>query len=180
MTLVGRGERGLTGQSAPWPQCDWDGASGFFADQMLRREDTDGPAVPLYVSIAREPESGQEPSTRLTGPVQVVLALLRDWELDEADAVGLLGLRESEAARVKAVLKGYEALNNQNAEDRIGYLFWIRGSLLSLFQDLDHENRWIRKTKRALGNASPLSLIKTGTMRDLLLVKEHVDRVCGR
>lgn len=180
MTLGRRGERGLAGQSPPWSHMDWDGDPGFFADQILRREEVDAPAVPLFVSMAREPEAGQEPSSILTGPVQVVLALLRDWRLDKADAVGLLGARESEADRIRAVLKGYEPLNSQKAEDRIGFLFWIRGSLLSLFQDLDHENRWIRKTKRALGNDSPLSLIKSGKMEDLLRVKEYVDRVCGR
>ena len=119
-------------------------------------------------------------STRLTGPVQFVLKLLKYWRLERHDAVGLLGFYPTDAGYVVGILEGSERLLGRDAEDRISYLFSIRKTLWSLFRDLDVENEWLREPHSMLEDKTPLSLMLEGSMEDLLLAREYVDTAAGR
>ena len=53
-------------------------------------------------------------------------------------------------------------------------------TLWSLFQDLGTENSWLREPHALLDDASPLSLMLSGSMEDLLMTRDYVDSVAGR
>lgn len=114
---------------------------------------------------------------RLSGPIQFLRRLLETWHLTNADAVQLLGL---EASDVTDLLQGHVPLKGRDAKDRIAYLFRIRKTLSSLFQDTEAENEWLREPHEMLGGQKPLELLLEGAMENLLLVKEYVAAAAGR
>lgn len=114
---------------------------------------------------------------RLSGPIQFLRKLLETWHLTNADAVQLLGL---EASDVTDLLQGHVPLKGRDAKDRIAYLFRIRKTLSSLFQDTEAENEWLREPHEMLSGQKPLELLLEGAMENLLLVKEYVEAAAGR
>ena len=117
---------------------------------------------------------------RLVGPVQFVLRLLDLWNLEKADAIGLLGFDGMDSDYVESVLEGYERIRGRDMRDRISHLFWIYRSLRSLFRDLEVENDWLRERHGFLDDKTPMSLLLSGSMEDLLLVRDYVDAASGR
>lgn len=122
----------------------------------------------------------QEQPARLTGPVQFVWKLLEHWQLETGDAVGLLGFDQSDADYVHAVLEGREQLRGKDVRHRISHLYGIRKTLRFLFRDLETENAWLGESHRLLENKSPMSLLLSGSMENLLAVKDYVDTFAGR
>ncbi len=120
------------------------------------------------------------PRKRLTGPIQFVLKLLKDWHLEESEAVSLLGFRSVDATHVADVLEGLDDFRGRDVKDRIAHLFRIHESLDSLFRDLEAENKWLREPHDLLEGKSPLSLLSGGSMEGILLTREYVDAVAGR
>ena len=131
--------------------------------------------VPLFEMKEREKEL-----CSLSGPIRFLLKLLDFWQLEKRDAVCLLGFNQEDADYVAGVLEGKEQFPGRHVRDRIAHLFHIRASLLSLFRDLKIENEWLREPHSLLDGKSPLSLLLSGSMERLLLVREYVDRVAGR
>ena len=117
---------------------------------------------------------------RTSGPVQFMVKLLEWWCLDEDDAVSLLGFDQTDLSHVRAVLKGMDHFRGRDVRDRIAHVFQIRSTLMSLFRDLDVENKWLREPHSLLDGQSPMALLLGGSMEDILMVREYVDRVAGR
>ena len=119
------------------------------------------------------------PPKRLSGPVQFVLKLLDYWRLSRDDAVSILGFDPTDSDYVKDILNGMASLRGRDVRDRIAHLFHIWTTLSSLFQDRDVENDWLRESHALLDERSPLNLLLSGAMENLLLVKEYVDAAAG-
>ena len=117
---------------------------------------------------------------RISGLIQFVLKLLDSWRLSRDDAVFLLGFDQADNGFVQAVLAGAADLHGRDVRDRIAHLFHIKQTLASLFRDLDVENEWLREPHTLLDEREPLKLLLTGSIEDLLLVKEYVDAAAGR
>lgn len=123
----------------------------------------------------------REKSDRLAGPpVQFALKLVELWRLETDAAVGLLGFDPMDADYAAAALGGPEQFRARDIRDRISHLFWIRKTLWSLFRDIETENQWLREPHAMLDERSPLSLLVSGSMEDLLLAREYVEAAAGR
>ena len=118
-------------------------------------------------------------SQDLPVPIRLILRLLEDWQLEKNDAASLLGFEDSELDYVSDVQSGYELLKRQDAKPRIANLLYIRKSLWIFFQDLEVENDWLREPQEMLNERMPLSLLKSGSMEDLQLLREYVDAMTG-
>lgn len=81
---------------------------------------------------------------------------------------------------VSDVLNGLDQFRGRDVRDRIAHLFHIRGTLSSLWQNLDVENDWLRESHPLLAEQSPLDLLLGDSMENLLLVREYVDAAAGR
>ena len=117
---------------------------------------------------------------RITGPIKFVNQLLATWQLEADKACNLLGIESSQLSYVKAVLQGNETLTGRDAKDRIAHLFQIRQFLSTLFRDEAVENEWLREPQDLLKGRVPMDLLLEGSMENLLLVREYVERVSGR
>lgn len=115
---------------------------------------------------------------RLSGPVQFFLKLLELWHLDSEDACKLLGYELADIQHVEQVLSGSMPFS-RDLKDRITNLLVIRKRLSNLFRDIDTENEWLREKHAELGNKTPLELLLSGSMENLLLIKEFVEHVSG-
>lgn len=116
---------------------------------------------------------------RLSGPIQFFLKLIELWRLEEEDACKLLGYELMEIKYVEDVLSGVSSLLGRDPKDRIANLFVIRKRLDGLFKDIDVENEWLREKHADLNNNSPLELLLSGSMENILLIKEFVEHVSG-
>lgn len=116
---------------------------------------------------------------RLSGPIQLFLKLIDFWRLEEEDACKLLGYELTEIKYVEDVLSGALPLLGRDPKDRIANLFVIRKRLDGLFKDIDVENEWLREKHADLNNNSPLELLLSGSMENILLIKEFVEHVSG-
>lgn len=122
-----------------------------------------------------------EPPYRIIGPIKFVNKLLKMWEISHEYAASLLGFDKQYGEYVDELLHGYEYLvEGSEAEDRIAYLFYIWSVLSELFRDRTVEIKWLRARKQELEGKTPMELILSGSITDLLLVKEFVDFVSGR
>ena len=117
---------------------------------------------------------------RITGPIKFVNKLLATWQLGAEKACILLGIEPSQLSYVNAVLQGNETLTGRDAKDRIAHLFQIRQFLSTLFRDEAVENEWLREPQDLLKGKVPMDLLLEGSMENLLLVREYVERVSGR
>lgn len=116
---------------------------------------------------------------RLSGHVQFFLKLMELWRLDVEDACKLLGYELADIKYVEQVLSGELPLRGRDPKDRIANLVVIRKRLDGLFKDVDVENEWLREKQTDIGNKSPMELLLSGSMENLLLVKQFVEFVCG-
>ena len=114
---------------------------------------------------------------RIPGPINFINRLLDLWELDQKDAVALLGFEEREQALAEAVLDGRRSLSGRDARDRIAALFRVRSLLSSLFRDINTERKWLNAARDDLGNRSPIELMREGSMESLLTVRQIVERI---
>lgn len=126
------------------------------------------------------PETSVQPRViRLSGPIQFFLKLIELWRLEEEEACKLLGYELTEIQYVEDVLSGVSSLFGRDPKDRIANLFVIRKRLDGLFKDIDVENEWLREKHTDLNNNSPLELLLSGSMENILLIKEFVEHVSG-
>lgn len=116
---------------------------------------------------------------RLSAPVQFFLKLMELWHLDSEDACKLLGYELADIKYVEQVLSGELPLRGCDPKDRIANLVVIRKRLDGLFKNVDVENEWLREKQVDIGNKSPMELLLSGSMENLLLVKQFVEFICG-
>lgn len=115
----------------------------------------------------------------LSGHAQFFLKLMEFWRLDIEDACKLLGYELTDIKYVEQVLSGELPLRGRDPKDRIANLVVIRKRLDGLFKNVDVENEWLREKQTDIGNKSPMELLLSGSMENLLLVKQFVEFVCG-
>lgn len=135
---------------------------------------------PSGYSIKPSRSSG-ESTYRIIGPIKFVNKLLVMWEIDQESAASLLGFDKRSKGYVDKLLRGDEYLvEGSEAEDRIAYLFYIWSVLSEWFRDSAVEIEWLRTAEQELDGKAPMDLILSGSITDLLLVKEFVDFASGR
>lgn len=126
-------------------------------------------------------KSSKGPLYRIIGPIKFVNKLLVMWEIDQEDAVSLLGFDKQDKGYVDKLLQGNQYLvEGSETEDRIAYLFYIWSILSELFRDSAVENKWLRVAEQEFDGKTPMDLILSGSITNLLLVKEFVDFISGR
>ena len=156
----------------PYIAPDFDRPLEDFADYQLTQEQVK--------SSSSQRETAGTPQPRLTGPIMFVRILLSTWNLNQKDAIPLLGLEKSDTSYAKDLLSGRVTLRGRDIKDRIAYLFRIRKTLSALFRDEEVENEWLREPHDALDGQDPMALLIEGSMENLLLVKEYVEAAAGR
>lgn len=117
---------------------------------------------------------------RITGPVRFINKLLDAWQLDRNSAIALLGFEEDEKEMVFDILDGLKTLTGKDVKYRITQLFRIRQMLWALFRDRDIENQWLRQPQNELNNSEPLNLLIEGSIENLLMVRQLVQKMAGR
>ncbi len=125
-----------------------------------------------------QPEISEIMPGRRTGPVQFFAKLLEVWGLEDDDGAKLLGYEQ--VAYVRDLLSGAASLRTRDARDRVRYLLEIRAALDELFRDEAVERDWLREIRPELDSNSPLALLLEGSMENVLLVKQFVERISGR
>jgi hypothetical protein len=130
-----------------------------------------------YIDSATEVMA--QPDIHLSGPVQFFSRLMEFWRLDTDEACKLLGYELSDIDYVKQLLSGESPLRGHDLKDRIVNLLVIRKRLDGVFKNIDVENEWLHEKHDRIGNKSPMELLLSGSMENLLLVKQFVEFVCG-
>ena len=118
-------------------------------------------------------------SSKPTGPIQLLDKILKTWQLDEVDAIPLLGLEPSDQGYVVDVLAGRKALRGRDAKDRLACLIQMRMTLFAWFKNEAVENEWLREPQEPLDGKVPMELLLEGSMENLLLVKEYIEAATG-
>ncbi len=170
----------------------WNPGFSGLGDQGVKPNEQTRYAPPA-VELENSPELGyrriehaqaaaarQQPgiSVRLTAPVKFFKKLTELWELDEEVSARLLGFEDKKHAL--HLLSGARNLSTRDEKDRVKYLFRIHEVLYSLFQDVDVECDWLRERRPEMENQSPIDLLSEGSMANMLLVKQFVERMAGR
>ena len=119
------------------------------------------------------------PKSNIFGPVHFINKLLESWELENSDALSLLGFEEQDFDFINDVLDGKRQIRGRDFKDRISNLLSIRTSLWIFFQDIQVENEWLREPQDMLDGQIPMSLLLEGSLENLVLVREYVDTVTG-
>ena len=135
---------------------------------------------PLEVTDDSAPAMPSPPvSSKPTGPIQLLDKILKTWQLDEVDAIPLLGLEPSDRGYVVDVLAGRKALRGRDAKDRLACLIQMRMTLFAWFKNEAVENEWLREPQEPLDGKVPMELLLEGSMENLLLVKEYIEAATG-
>ena len=161
------------------------GAHGLEREAANRSEDTSiftvqFPAFEIPRGVQAEPQPTILVGLRgrLTGPVEFFAKLLEAWGLDNNDGAKLLGYED--VTFVRDLLSGASSLRTKDVKDRVRYLFEIDAALGRLFRDEAVERDWLSEPRPELDGDSPLNLLLEGSMENLLLVKQFVERISGR
>lgn len=155
--------------------------SGFpgFSIVFDERIQTTAQSSAFQPAVSRQNMPPVYEARRLTGPVQFFAELLKIWRLTNADARILLGFDEADQSRVDLLLRGLSSLRGRDAKDRIASLVRIRTLLKQLFRNEDTENLWLREPKSYLNKRSPLDLILEGSLENILIVRQWIERGAG-
>lgn len=126
-------------------------------------------------------EDSDDSPYRIIGPIKFVNKLVGRWKIHPEKVVFLLGFDKQQKQYVHNLLQGRDHLvEGSEAEDRIAYLFYIWGIISELFRDSIVESEWLRRAEPELEGKTPMELMLSGPITDLLLVKDFVDLVSGR
>ena len=123
-------------------------------------------------------QSSEVSAGRLTGPVQYLKNLITDWQLEATDACALLGFEPAQQDDVSAIFAGRKTLSGRDAKDRIRALVVVNALLNDMYRDNVIKNEWLRETHTGL-MIPPLSMILTGSMENLLVVRDFVKFSAG-
>jgi hypothetical protein len=115
---------------------------------------------------------------RITGPVRSLLTVFERWQISDQDAATLLGA--SSRSFVSDLRAGTASLASRDAQDRARLLLLIYAGVHSLLHTSEAERSWINSLLPVLDNQSIVDTMKRGSIADLMLIKEFVDRANGR
>ena len=123
-------------------------------------------------------DSGQ--MVTLTAPVKFIRKLMEIWALTESETARLLGFESK--ADVRDLISGAKQFSTRDVKDRVRELLRIRESLHGLFRDIDAEREWLREARPEPGfdSRSALAWLLEGSMANLLMVSQFVQRMVGR
>lgn len=122
-----------------------------------------------------EPWTDRAPSS---APVKFVKKLMETWAIDSRETAVLLGFEQDKD--LLRILSGATELDRRDIKDRVRHLLRTREALHSLFRDLSTEREWLREPRSELSDQSPLDLLLEGSMENLLVVSQFVQRMVGR
>lgn len=116
----------------------------------------------------------------LPGPSKFLMELLRVWQLSERDGMVLLGCNGTDQRRLQEELALPTGRWPRDRKERVAHLIEMRATLDALLHDLDAENEWLREPRTELDSRSPLDLMRSGSMEELIAAKYFVRAVAGR
>lgn len=104
---------------------------------------------------------------------QMISRLFEHWRLNDSDRAALLGHLEQQPTVNEAVA------SNESAE-RIGHLLAIHAHLRTLFpQNLDVAYGWMSAPNRALGDQTPVSVVREQGLDGLRAVRAYLEHAVG-
>jgi len=151
------------------------GTTGLL-DKAFRFESGAMSQLAAFTNAAAQSSSFTSP---LSGQIQFLLKLMELWQLPRDDARLLLGYGDDERQKVNDLLEGRIPLQGPDREERVASLFRIRSLLSSLFRDINAENEWLREPRPALGQRSPLELLRSGSFEHLLTLRHFLEHNSG-
>lgn len=134
------------------------------------------PRKPFATQTAVEQKTPFRPD-RLPGPVVYVSKLLDSWQLTIDDAIPLLGYEATDRTLVESILAGRTSLRGRDVKDRIASLFRIKSLVSELFRE--GELTWMRTPRPEFGRASPIDMLREGSMERLLTLRQYVEYMSG-
>lgn len=115
---------------------------------------------------------------RLTGPVQVLARIAKDWSLTNDELAALLAYSGSQSA--EDLLAGRTTLRGMDRQDRVRMLFQIYRILSRLFVDPNQQGKWLRAPNPMLDDKSPLDVMLNARIPGMISIRNLVDRLAGR
>ncbi len=121
-----------------------------------------------------------DPDSASPVAVKAVLRIAERWQLTEADLAILMNVSVPTVSRWKRGLKQTGAVSTRlgpDALDRASYLLGIYKALHILLPNPAQADGWVRRpnTNALFEGRSPLTRMLGGRMRDLALVRQHLD-----
>ena len=115
-----------------------------------------------------------------TGPLMFVAKIKEIWRLEEKELAKLLGFDEERD--VIDLICGVRKFNTRDTKDRVRELLQMREALHGLFRNIDAEREWLREARPEPGfeGRSALAWLLEGSMANLLMVSQFVQRMVGR
>ena len=115
---------------------------------------------------------------RVTGQVELIRRLKDRWALSNEDLRVLLDFNSTE--EVIRLFDGITTLRGRDREDRVKHLYRVYEALRPLFRDEAVERQWLRAPNWRLQGEAPLSRMLSGSMEDLLIVRDLAKYETGR
>lgn len=131
-------------------------------------------------SFELNPPPADSTTRVLSGPSKFLQSLLKLWKLTDRDALLLLGYEGDAAGILEEFLLTPVSKWSRDQKERMADLIEIRTILDALLRDIDAENEWLRQSREDLDGQSPLDLMLSGSMENLIAVKYFVQAIAGR
>lgn len=121
-------------------------------------------------------DQGQTSSTA----VKAILRIAERWGLTEQNVATLMSVSLATVQRWKRALRDAGRVNaslGPDGLDRASYMLGIYKALHILFPDSEQADSWIKRSNASttFNGRSPLEQMLGGRMRDLQLVRRHLD-----
>lgn len=107
----------------------------------------------------------------------LVITLLNDWQVSNADKITLLALPASTRTRaMQRYLQGTPLPFNESLLERIEHLFGIANSLrLANPRNTQAGALWLHRRLPRLQNHTPLAIMLDGGLPGIITVRKHLD-----
>ena len=119
-----------------------------------------------------------QPSTP-PAKLEFLNSLIRFWNLPAEMRFILLGISTPDEKWLYTVLDGTAPAPTRDLDDRLKYLMDIRFLMANFLRDPVAENSWLREPVDELKGRSPIELLASGTMEDLLMLRSYAYHICG-
>lgn len=134
-------------------------------------------AVKLGADNPVPPPGSSYGSEELQAMQRTVIALFERWGVTDVDASTILGgISAKTFRRWKA---GDFGRINRDLADRMSNLLGIHKALRIIFVDPGSGYEWMRLKNTALGDRSPLDVMRQGGMQDIIRIRRYLDSVRG-
>jgi hypothetical protein len=107
----------------------------------------------------------------------MIMELLEDWEISNADKIVLLGLPEETRARSMARYHNETAFpNDEKIHERLEHLIGIANALRLANPRSEQEGaRWLRRKNRRFTQRTPLETMLEDGLGGIVAVRMHID-----